>query len=121
MCFYDLLNKEIQHTQNYTTYGYLPYAFVGIHFQLAAVLAQKIKFPTAQTEVCSLHKVIIFLLILIFKFKQFKTKKTQNESIIASMVQDLKAGVRVTSNVSTIIQEIIPFALPIITPNLRPV
>lgn len=58
MCFYDLLNKEIQHTQNYTTYGYLPYAFVGLHFQLAAVLAQKIKFPTAQTEVFLLLKSI---------------------------------------------------------------
>ena len=52
MCFYDLMNSEIQHTQNYSTFAYLPYAFVGLHFQMAATLAQKIKYPTAQTEVC---------------------------------------------------------------------
>lgn len=51
MCYYDLLNHEIQLTQNYSTFGYLPYTFVGIHFQLAAVLTQKIKYPTAHTEV----------------------------------------------------------------------
>lgn len=51
MCFYDTLNEFIQHNQNYTLFGYLPYSFIALHFQLAAVLSQKIKYPTAQAEV----------------------------------------------------------------------
>jgi hypothetical protein len=37
------------------------------------------------------------------------------------MLQDLKPNVRITNSKETIIQDIIPFSLPIITPSLRPV
>lgn len=53
MCFFDVVNHDIQQSQNYTMMAYLPFTFVAIHFQLAAVLHQKIKFPVAQTEVSS--------------------------------------------------------------------
>lgn len=51
MCFFDHFNAYIQHNQDYSVYGYLPYTFVALHFQFAAVLGQKIKYPMAQTEV----------------------------------------------------------------------
>ena len=50
-----------------------------------------------------------------------KTKLGKNENIVSTMLQDLKANVRITNCKETIIQDIIPFTLPIITPNLRPV
>merc|ERR1712071_131385 len=101
MCFFDIINRDIQRTQNYTMFPYLPYTFVGVHFQLAAVLAPKIKFPMVQIEA--------------------NTKLNQNQSILSSMMQDLRACVRVTNTRNTIIRDIIPFILPILTPNLRPV
>lgn len=52
VCYFDHVNHFIQVNQNYCVFGYLPYAFIALHFQLAAVLSQKIKYPTAQTEVC---------------------------------------------------------------------
>lgn len=54
-------------------------------------------------------------------FFQMRTKLTKNEGIVATMFQDLKASVRRANSKDTVIQEIIPFTLPIITPTLRPV
>ena len=51
MTFYDVINREIHQTQNYTMMAYIPYTFVAMHFQFAAVLAQKIQYPTAQADV----------------------------------------------------------------------
>ena len=48
-------------------------------------------------------------------------KTNQNTSIVSSMLQDLKASVRATNTRDTIIRDIIPFMIPIITPALRPV
>lgn len=128
MCFYDLMNKDIQHSQNYTTYGYLPYTFVALHFQLAAVLSQKIKYPTTQGEVFLIKRKTFFTIkwtlpIYSFSFNCVKVnaKMNQNQSIITTMLQDLKANVRATNSRSTIICDIIPFTLPIISPTLRPV
>lgn len=53
--------------------------------------------------------------------KQLKAKQGKNESIVSTMLQDLKPNVRITNSKETIIQDIIPFSLPIITPSLRPV
>jgi hypothetical protein len=55
MCFFDHVNHFIQLNQNYCVFGYLPYAFIALHFQMAAVLSQKIQYPTAQTEVLALN------------------------------------------------------------------
>jgi len=101
MCYFDVVNREIQQSQNYTMMAYLPFTFVAVHFQLAAVLHQKIKFPLAQIEANS--------------------KSTQNQAILTSMMDDLKACVRVTNARNIIVRDIIPFILPILTPNLRPV
>lgn len=101
MCFYDHVNHFIQKNQNYCVFGYLPYTFIALHFQMAAVLSQKIKYPTAQTEL--------------------NAKVTKNQSIVSTMFQDLKAKVRITNSKENIIQDVIPFSLPIITPTLRPV
>ena len=51
MGFYDHVNQFVQQNQNYSVFGYLPYAFIALHFQMAAVLSQKIKYPMAQAEV----------------------------------------------------------------------
>ncbi|XP_046631154.1 chromosome transmission fidelity protein 18 homolog [Daphnia pulicaria] len=101
MCFFDHVNHFIQLNQNYCVFGYLPYAFIALHFQMAAVLSQKIQYPTAQTEL--------------------RAKQGKNENIVSAMLQDLKPTVRITNNKDIIIQDIIPFSLPIITPSLRPV
>jgi len=45
----------------------------------------------------------------------------QNQGILSSMMEDLRACVRVTNARNTIIRDIIPFILSILTPNLRPV
>lgn len=127
MCFYDLMNKDIQHSQNYTTYGYLPFTFVALHFQLAAVLSQKIKYPTTQAEVYLsikfpfLSNTLIISGFYYYYFFKVNAKMNQNQSIVTTMLQDLRANVRVTNSRATIIRDIIPFSLPIISPTLRPV
>lgn len=51
ICFYDTVNHDIQRTQNYALLAYVPYTFVALHFQFAAVLAQRIQYPTASADV----------------------------------------------------------------------
>jgi hypothetical protein len=64
---------------------------------------------------------IYFILSANLFVNQLKAKQGKNESIVCSMLQDLKPNVRITNSKEIIIQDIIPFSLPIITPSLRPV
>lgn len=67
---------------------------------------------------------VIFVIFISFHFggvKQLNAKVTKNQSIVSTMFQDLKAKVRITNSKENIIQDVIPFSLPIITPTLRPV
>lgn len=71
---------------------------------------------------------LIFLMIIISRFLynilfvvKLRAKQGKNENIVSTMLQDLKPTVRITNNKDIIIQDIIPFSLPIITPSLRPV
>ena len=123
MCVYDTLNHFIQENQNYSVFGYLPYAFAAIHFQMAAVLTQKIKYPTAHADVSYIREYIFFVTRSSFLLhsKQMRAKRGKNASIITTMFQDLKADVRATNCRDTIVQDIIPYIIPIITPTLRPV
>lgn len=62
-----------------------------------------------------------FLYCNTFFIVQLRAKQGKNENIVSAMLQDLKPTVRITNNKDIIIQDIIPFSLPIITPSLRPV
>ena len=55
------------------------------------------------------------------RLEQANTKLNQNQGILSSMMEDLKACVRVTNARNNIVADIIPFIVPILTPNLRPV
>ena len=50
---YDMLNQEIQHSQNYTLMAFMPFAFVGSHLAFAATTKTKISYPQSQTEAAS--------------------------------------------------------------------
>jgi len=101
ICFYDTVNHDIQRTQNYALLAYVPYTFVALHFQFAAVLAQRIQYPTASADMMA--------------------KKDQNQNILTNMFQDLSAQVRSVNSRQTLTTDLMPYILPIITPTLRPV
>ncbi|XP_026480054.1 chromosome transmission fidelity protein 18 homolog [Ctenocephalides felis] len=50
-CFCDQVLHVVNTTQNYSTYGYLPYAFAAWHLQFASLAWQKVQFPNKGFEV----------------------------------------------------------------------
>lgn len=50
-CFFDLVNTQIQTTQNYSLSPYLQYGFVIWHFIFASLSWQKINYPSVSYEV----------------------------------------------------------------------
>lgn len=55
-CFSDRLRRHINHTQNYTVYGYQQFPFVAWHFLFGSLVWPKISFPSRGQEVslCSI-------------------------------------------------------------------
>lgn len=55
-CFSDRLRRQINHTQNYTVYGYQQFPFVAWHFLFGSLVWPKISFPSRGQEVrlCSI-------------------------------------------------------------------
>ena len=47
---FDLLQREIQHSQNYSMMGHLYFPIVAAHFLFSSVAKTKLSFPTQMTE-----------------------------------------------------------------------
>jgi len=102
MQFYDLMQQQLMHSQNYSTMGYLPYTFVAFHLYFAASGPKpQINWPNIQYEM--------------------KTKLQKSKHIVESMIADMLPGSRIFASHTTLICDILPCLLKIIQTNLRPV
>jgi len=63
LCFADILDAIIGHSQNYSLQRYLPFMSVAFHLMFATNHPHKIQYPQAQFEVkcCSLISLTVLL------------------------------------------------------------
>ncbi|KAJ8979267.1 hypothetical protein NQ317_012737 [Molorchus minor] len=99
--FTDLINHEIHSLQNYSLTGYLQYAFVVWHFKFATMQHQKLNYPTVAYEV--------------------RTKENRRKALIAELLRGMRPSVRIYCQTLSLILDMLPFLMLIITPPFRPV
>lgn len=59
-CFSDRLRQHINHSKNYSVYGYQQFGFVAWHFLFGGFAWPKITFPQNGQEVCVVHELHLF-------------------------------------------------------------
>uniref|UniRef100_A0A6P7GI80 Chromosome transmission fidelity protein 18 homolog n=1 Tax=Diabrotica virgifera virgifera TaxID=50390 RepID=A0A6P7GI80_DIAVI len=99
--FSDILNKQIYSLQNYSLSSYLPYAFVVWHFLFATPQSQKLNFPTMGYEM--------------------KQKETNRRGIVSEVLRGMPPTIRAHCHRLSLLLDILPLIVAIITPNFRPV
>lgn len=99
--YVDLLNERTAKTQNYVFMRYSNYLPVMFHLLFASNHPERIRFPNTEYE--------------------FRTKMTRNDSLIVSMLNDVKPGIRKHLNRTLTVTEMLHPLLDIIQPTLRPV
>merc|ERR1712226_947815 len=93
---------QVQHSQSYSTMGYLPYTFVAFHLLYAASGPKpRLSWPSVQYEMTN------------------KLQKSQN--LLKSMIAEMLPTARIFSSPQTLVCDILPCLLRIIQSNLRPV
>ncbi|XP_077980244.1 chromosome transmission fidelity protein 18 homolog [Glandiceps talaboti] len=101
LAFTDILNQEILHRQNYILMRYIPYMPVVFHMLFASTSYPKIQYPNVQYE------------------NTLKMNKTTN--LLTSLLSGVSAKTKRNVNIQTAVQELLPFLVEIVQPNLRPV
>ena len=87
MQFYDFMQQQLMHSQNYSTMGYLPYTFVAFHLYFAASGPKpQINWPNIQFEM--------------------KTKLQKSNHIVESMIDDMLPGSRIFASHTTLVRKI---------------
>ncbi|CAH1167218.1 unnamed protein product [Phyllotreta striolata] len=99
--FNDLISHQIHTTQNYSLSSYLPYGFIVWHFLFATTQAQKLNLPSAGFEM--------------------KQNQVRRSAIVAEMLKGMRPTIKTYCNKSSLLLDILPFLLKIISPNFRPV
>ncbi|CAL4150868.1 unnamed protein product [Meganyctiphanes norvegica] len=99
--FTDTINLQILRGQNWNLMAYLPYACVAYHLRFAGNAWPKISFPKQLSDL--------------------STNRAKSENLMTSMVSEMSPHTRVFVSVTTLVQDLLPFLLHIIQPNLRPV
>ena len=100
--FYDLMQQQLLHSQNYSTMGYLPFPFVAFHLLFGASGPKpKITWPNVQFETTN------------------KLKKSNN--LVDSMIAEMLPSSRIFASPLTLVCDILPCLLRIIQTKLRPV
>lgn len=99
--FTDTINLQILRGQNWNLMAYLPYACVSYHLRFAGLAWPKINFPTQLSEL--------------------STNRGKCQDLMSAMVSEMSPQTRVFVSVTTLVQDVLPFLLHIIQPNLRPV
>ena len=100
--FFDTVQQHINHSQNYSVMGYMPFVFVASHLMFAASgLLPRIKYPSTQYE------------------KNNALQRSSN--LIGAMVSDMAPSSRIFSSPNVLLMDILPCLLEITQPNLRAV
>ncbi|XP_068202621.1 chromosome transmission fidelity protein 18 homolog [Palaemon carinicauda] len=99
--FSDIVKQEIMHSQAWVMLPFLPYSCVCYHLLFATHQWPKIQFPTQISEM--------------------NQKVTKTCSLLTSMVNEMSPAARAFADNVALVQDILPFLLQIIQPNLRPV
>jgi len=100
-CFYDVVQQQIMHSQNYSMMAYQPYNFVASHLYFAAFGRVKINYPSS--------------------FSEMKMAGQKSMQVIESLCSEMSPTIRCYSNTTALCREILPCLLQIMRPNLRPV
>ena len=105
MQFYDFMQQQLMHSQNYSTMGYLPYTFVAFHLYFAASGPKpQINWPNIQFEM--------------------KTKLQKSKHIVESMIADMLPGSRIFVSHTTLVRKIYIYILlersPFFIVNISP-
>lgn len=100
-CFYDVVQQQIMHSQNYSMMAYQPYNFVASHFYFAAFGKVKINYPSS--------------------FSEMKMAGQKSLQVIENLCSAMSPQAKCYSNTTALCREILPCLLEIMRPNLRPV
>ncbi|KAG1667117.1 Chromosome transmission fidelity protein 18 [Nymphon striatum] len=101
LCFSDLINQEIMHSQNYILMPYLPYTCVAYHFMYSVLNPPRIIYPTMDSE--------------------HKTNHTKMVNMITALYSEMPSHVRSFISERTLVQDMLPSLIDIIQPRLRPI
>ncbi|KAK2187311.1 hypothetical protein NP493_170g04032 [Ridgeia piscesae] len=101
LCFADLLNQIIGHSQNYVFMRYMDFVPVTFHLLFAANAPLKITYPHQQYE-CHM-------------------KLTKSQNLVTTMVNDMMPSVRRNVTEGVAVMELLPLLVDVIQPTLRPV
>ncbi|KAK7024655.1 hypothetical protein SK128_009630 [Halocaridina rubra] len=99
--FNDIVQKEIAHSQSWFMMAFLPFACVMYHFLFATHQWPKIQYPAQMSEMN--HKI------------------QKAKSLLSSMVNEMSPITRAFAGSLQLINDVLPYLLHIIQPNLRPV
>ena len=82
--FFDVMQQQVQHTQNYATMGYLPYTFVSFHLLFAASGPKPtLSWPNVQFEM--------------------KSKLQKSQNLLKSMIADMLPAARIFASPQTLV------------------
>jgi len=98
---FDLLHKEMMHSQVYGLMGHFPYTLVAAHLLFASSTKQRISFPTQNSEA--------------------NQKLSKSQNILSSIVGEMSPTARVFSTNTALVRELLPAILSVLQPSLRPV
>jgi len=101
MIHFDLLNKEMLHSQTWALMGHFAFPLVASHLLFATSNKQRINFPTQRTEA--------------------NAKLLRSENVLTSMVGEMSPVSRVFANNTVLVREMLPTILSVVQPTLRPV
>jgi len=98
---FDVLHKQMLHTQNYILMGHLPFPLVVAHLLFASSVKHFFKFPSQQSD--------------------NNTRLAKNQNILESVVAEMAPAARTFANSSVLVRDVLPLLLSVVQPSLRPV
>ncbi|XP_066517068.1 chromosome transmission fidelity protein 18 homolog [Hoplias malabaricus] len=101
LCFSDLVNESILHSQNYSLMRYLPFLPAAFHHLYAANSVPRISYPNSHYEAL--------------------TKCQHTKNAIVSMLAEIPPAIQSRISQSTLCMDFLCFLLELICPRLRPV
>ncbi|GAB6018829.1 hypothetical protein CHUAL_000490 [Chamberlinius hualienensis] len=101
LCFADIFQQEINHSQNYSILPYIPFATVGLHYAFASNAFPKVTFPSSHF--------------------QHKTKVTSCKNVLANIIDEVPPCLRSHLNLEVLVIDLLPYLIKVIQPQFRPV
>uniref|UniRef100_A0A0K8SZZ0 Uncharacterized protein n=1 Tax=Lygus hesperus TaxID=30085 RepID=A0A0K8SZZ0_LYGHE len=99
--FQDLISAHIKTSQNYSLYGYLPWAFVQWHILFASIQKPKLVYPSTAYDVAS--------------------RIQRNRQVLDFLFSGMSPKLQSYQHRGNLLLDVAPMLVVLITPNVRPV